>query len=136
MNIFGSSNPSGIGGTAVTVIRYQFAVEPLAAGLPATVPIQLSMAGYVSVDTSPTGSIGAIGHTFARINTPAGQFQAQNYDAQGSYEGVFDFSETRAINVTADTAQTIVMQVNSHGQGSRDRVLLQFVRVSRSAHRD
>jgi hypothetical protein len=115
MNIFGSVNLSGIGGTVTTLTRYQFAVEPLEAGLPTTVPVRLSMAGYVSVDTSLTESIG---RTFARITTPAGQFEAHNYDAQGAYEGVFSFNETRSIDVTADAAQTISMHVSSHGEGS------------------
>jgi hypothetical protein len=114
LSLFGGSNPSGLGGTAYVQTSYQFVVEPLAAGLPTSVPILLSASGSVTVDTSLTEFIGT---TFARINYPGGQREARNCDAYGCYEGDFAFDDILAFAVPADTARTITFYVYSHGQG-------------------
>ncbi len=115
LSLYGGTNPSGLGGTAAVTTSYQFAVEPLASGLPTSVPILLTTSGSVTVDTNLTAGIG---QTFARITYPGGQREARNCDSYGCYEGDFSFGETLAFTVPADTARTITLYVNSHGQGS------------------
>ena len=100
------------GATSSVQTRYQFAVEPLAPGLPQFVPVILSASGLVSVDTNST----SISHTFARIDHPGGQWQADNYDAYGSYTGVFSFDKSQTLNLPVNTAQTISIYVNTHAQ--------------------
>jgi len=100
------------GATSTVQTRYQFAVEPLAPGLPQIVPVNLSASGLVSVDTNSS----FISHTFARIDHPGGQWQADNYDAYGSYTGVFSFDKSQTLNLPVNTAQTISIYVLTHAQ--------------------
>jgi hypothetical protein len=115
VHLTGGSNLSGIGGTAAVETRFQFRIVPHAAGLPATVPLIFHAMAFVSVDSNLP--LGPSGRTFARITTPFGQFQVQNYDAQGSYTGEF----ARQWDVPVASWQvanvgTITLQANTHGQ--------------------
>jgi hypothetical protein len=113
LHMTGGPSISGIGGTATVLTRYQFAIMPLAGGLPAVVPLIFHAFGSVSVDSNQP-----VGHSFARITTPFGQFQADNYDAQGAYVGIFSEQwDIPVANWNVGAAGTISLYATTHGQG-------------------
>ncbi len=113
LDIHGSDSLQEFGGTVGVETRYRFAIEPLAAGLPASVPIILSAYGTVTVDTS----MATPGPTFARISHPLGGWEAKNYDAYSSYNGTFSFDETAQGELAVDTSHLIYIYLRSGGQG-------------------
>jgi hypothetical protein len=59
-----------------------------------------------------------VGNNFARITSPFGQFQADNYDAYGAYTG--NFAEHWDVPVPSwqvGTVGTITLYAYTHGQG-------------------
>lgn len=116
LHLTGGSNLSGIGGTASVETRFQFRIVPHVAGLPASVPLIFHASASVSVDCNLP--LGPSDHTFARITSPFGQFQAKNYDSQGVYTG--EFAEQWDVPIASwqvGNIGTIVLQANTHGQG-------------------
>lgn len=112
LNLVGGANLSGIGGTATVLTRYYFTIEEIDPGTPDTVPIIFSAFGSVFVDSNQP-----VGHTFARITTPFGQFQADNYDAHGAYTGFWSEQWDIPVNATVGQEYRIDLYATTHGQG-------------------
>lgn len=115
LHLFGGSNLSGIGATAVTTTRYEFTVVALDPGAPPVV--ELLYSGYSSVLVASNQEAS---HSFARVTVFGhGQFSVQNYDAHGAYTGFFDHRWDRASlgSFTVGSTGTIVIEANTHGEG-------------------
>lgn len=110
----GADSPAAFGGSGSIQIQFQFAIVPLDDGLPDTVPIDFSAAGFVSVDAS-AALVGS--QTYAMIDFPGGQWRASNCDALGCYNGTFAFDETADLMLLTSNPFTVTMNVLSHGQG-------------------
>ncbi len=115
LDLVGGSNPSGIGATAVTSIRYEFTVVALVPEAPAIVDLLFS--GFSSVQV---GSNQPVGHSFGRITVWGyDQFEVNNYDADGSYTGFFEQRWDRVPlgSFAVGATGRIDVSANSHGQG-------------------
>lgn len=113
LHLTGDTNISGIGGTATVETRYQFQILTNGPGLPAVVPLLLHASASVWVDSNLP-----VGESFARITSPFGQFQADNYDAHGAYTGSFaGHWDVPIANWQVSNIGTVTLYVNTHGQG-------------------
>lgn len=116
LDLVGGSNPSGIGATVTTTTRYEFTVVRLDPQAPAFVDLLFSALSSVQVASNQP-----VGHSFGRITVwNYGQFEVNNYDAHGSYTGLFEQSWDRvplgAFGV--GSTGTIVIYATSHGEGT------------------
>jgi len=112
LHLLGGSS-SGIGGTAFVETRYQFMVQALEPGPQHSVELIFGTSGFVSVDSNQP-----VGSTFARLDSPFGQFGVANEDPSGGHTGTFNFDVSRIVTVSSDTPHTFVIYLHTHGQGS------------------
>lgn len=119
LNMYGGSNLSGMGGTALTRTRYEFSVLRLDDAAPAYVDLSLTAQIDVTVANSqPDNS--RTWFSYGTIWVGARSFSVKNYDANGIYNGVFGrrWEGEPLGSFAVGSPYIIEIDTYSHGEGA------------------
>lgn len=118
LSLIGGSDPSGIGGTSTTLVRYYFSLVRENPEAPEYAELLLTASVSVTVDESDE----SIGRTFADITVARSySHRVTNCDANGCYNGNFGrewHDEPIIGSFAVGDVGTIDLYMSSHGDGS------------------